>query len=996
MIGSDVLPPRDWKSASMLVRKQPAGLLLIIILFCACLTVFFWDIVSGRKTFQTSGYEAASGVSTTGAYGYQGPIVRVYDWPVADPASSAYNEEIFPYLNSEFYSRGQFPLWNPYVGCGTPLAANPLSFAFYPPAFFLFLFPSSYTWDWFLLMRLVLAGLLTYAYVMSIGTGRTDLDGSRRDDRPPDRWGAVVAALVFMLSGYLVRYVNLLHINVECFLPGLFLGIERCCQKPSLRRMWLIVVFLVMMILGGNPESLAIGVFSGLCYCLARAYLFGESDGGKRGGRCVGYFLGAVGLSIGLTLFFTLPAIEFYLRSESTHPHEIGAAHLSIFHAITLLGRKCFSAMPMGSLYAYPLPYLGVVPLILACFAWSRDRQLRGYVLFFFIMAVVVFAKVVGLFAINWVGKLPGLNMFYFTKYCAGFYFALAVLAGIGFANLQRGSAVRRVALGWLIALTVFFLVVVIVNRMKLQDAASAARFAQACVPVIVFFLAGAGLTFLVFTLRKPSMATVVLRILLCLLVVELYVNLPKKRADRYDVYTPAPYLVWLREHVGDSRERIYGMDVALIPLYSGIFGLYDVRDFSPLFIAESVRYMKTFLTEPSYPTGKSPIFDAMFTGSQYPGVVYSKFIDLLGVTYVFGDYYLNVPTFQRHLMAHAEVESPHSRAATHGYQHGYYFLATKTPTTIRYSTRIPEEGDVLTFDTTIPYSEYGHLSGDTSESPGSGVRYSVEVVQQDGRTETLFSRTLNPARDESDREWRTFRIDLAKYAGQEVMLIFKTEGDLGSGVPVRALWRFLYLTSWEKKVETHFQLVYDGEIKVYHNTRAMPRAFLVARAEFFQNAGELWSRMKEVGFDPREVVLLEGKAEQEKVLTAVGQHPVQENEIALLPESVRIVEYDAQRVVIDVHAKEPGWLVLTDSYYPGWIAQIDGEPARLLRANGFLRCVSVPEGRHRIQMMYVPGTLYIGAIIAILILAVVCVIGMCGVSNVMRWSWNRESQNRR
>lgn len=957
----------------MLARRQIAGFLPTIILFGACLTVFFWDVVSGHRTFQTSGYEAVGGVLTTGPYGYEGPIIRVYDWPVVDPASSAYNEEIFPYLNSKFYLSGQFPLWNPYVGCGAPLAANPVSFAFYPPAFFLFLFPSSYTWDWFLLMRLMLAGLLTYAFVLSITGYRTKPGAFHEHVRSSDRWGAVVAGLVFMLSGYLVRYINLMHVNVECFLPGLFLGIERCCQKPSVRRMWLIVVFLVMMILGGNPESLAIGTFSGLCYCLGRAYLFGEADGGKRGGRCVGFFLGALGLSVGLTLFFTLPAIEFYMHSASTHVHGIGTAHLTIFHAITLLGRKCLSALPMGSLYAYALPYMGVVPLILACFAWSRDRRLRGHVLFFLIVALVVFAKVVGLFVINWIGSLPGLNIFYFTKYCAEFYFALAVLAGIGFSNVQRGSAARGVALVWLAALTAFFLVVVIVNRTKVQDAAGSARFAQACMPVVVFFLAGVGLALTVLTLRRPLAATIAVRLLLCLLVVELYVNLPKKRADRHNVYTPAPYITWMRKHIGDSPERIYGMDVALMPLYSAVFKLYDVRDFSALSIANYVRYMKTFLSEQRYPTGKSPIFDAMFTGSQYPGVVYSKFIDLLGVEYVFGDYYLNVPAFHSYFMEHAEVRSSHSRAVKRGYQYGSYFIATKTPTIIRYKTRIPEDGDMLTFDTTIPYSEYGHLVGKTRGAADAGVRYCIQAEAENAIRETLFSRTLNPARNESDGQWRTFRIDLSNYAGQEVTLIFKTEGSLADGIPVVALWRYLYLTSWEKKIDAKFQLVYDGEVKIYRNRQAMPRAFLVRRAEFIQDAERLWQRMQGAGFEPDRVVLLEGSPEREGVLTRHAQQARQRNEGKELPESVRIVDYDAQRVVIKVNAQESGWLVLTDSYYPGWIAEIDGEPARMLRANGFMRAVHVPRGNHIIVMNYVPVLYYFGLIIAMVLGASLC-----------------------
>jgi uncharacterized membrane protein YfhO len=56
---------------------------------------------------------------------------------------------------------------------------------------------------------------------------------------------------------------------------------------------------------------------------------------------------------------------------------------------------------------------------------------------------------------------------------------------------------------------------------------------------------------------------------------------------------------------------------------------------------------------------------------------------------------------------------------------------------------------------------------------------------------------------------------------------------------------------------------------------------------------------------------------------------------------------------LIDVHAPEDGFLLLADTFYPGWIAKVDGVPTPIYRANGSLRAVQVPKGLHRVRFRY-------------------------------------------
>jgi hypothetical protein len=71
-----------------------------------------------------------------------------------------------------------------------------------------------------------------------------------------------------------------------------------------------------------------------------------------------------------------------------------------------------------------------------------------------------------------------------------------------------------------------------------------------------------------------------------------------------------------------------------------------------------------------------------------------------------------------------------------------------------------------------------------------------------------------------------------------------------------------------------------------------------------------------------------------------------------------QIVAWRPDRVDIEVDSSEPGVLVLHDAYYPGWVVEVDGQPARMLRANVLFRAVEVSEGRHHVVFRYAPFSL--------------------------------------
>jgi hypothetical protein len=72
----------------------------------------------------------------------------------------------------------------------------------------------------------------------------------------------------------------------------------------------------------------------------------------------------------------------------------------------------------------------------------------------------------------------------------------------------------------------------------------------------------------------------------------------------------------------------------------------------------------------------------------------------------------------------------------------------------------------------------------------------------------------------------------------------------------------------------------------------------------------------------------------------------------------VQIVSWQPDRIEVEVDSVQPGVLVLHDPFYPGWLAEVDGRPARLLRANVLFRGVEVSEGRHKVVFRFAPFAL--------------------------------------
>ncbi len=151
----------------------------------------------------------------------------------------------------------------------------------------------------------------------------------------------------------------------------------------------------------------------------------------------------------------------------------------------------------------------------------------------------------------------------------------------------------------------------------------------------------------------------------------------------------------------------------------------------------------------------------------------------------------------------------------------------------------------------------------------------------------------------------------------------------------------------------------------MWENKDVLPRAFIVHAAEVVKDEDAL-AQMKQPNFQPAETALLSDGTPLDAP-NGAGQ--------ARADEQATIAEYHSERVVINAKVDKTGYLILTDSWYPGWVATVDGKDAPIQRADYIFRAVALKPGNHTIVFEYHPASFAWGALISASSLIVLLVI---------------------
>lgn len=156
-----------------------------------------------------------------------------------------------------------------------------------------------------------------------------------------------------------------------------------------------------------------------------------------------------------------------------------------------------------------------------------------------------------------------------------------------------------------------------------------------------------------------------------------------------------------------------------------------------------------------------------------------------------------------------------------------------------------------------------------------------------------------------------------------------------------------------------------EGNDYIYENKAAFPRAFIVHRAEEMFNTDDILKRLADPDFDLRYSIIIE-KDLPDDMLICNGA-PLKDNSYT------QFIKYSPNEIMIKAYMENDGFLVLSDTYYPGWKAYADGRISEVYLCDFLIRAIYLDKGEHLVRFVYRPFTFFAGLTMSFI--ALVCLI---------------------
>ncbi len=147
-------------------------------------------------------------------------------------------------------------------------------------------------------------------------------------------------------------------------------------------------------------------------------------------------------------------------------------------------------------------------------------------------------------------------------------------------------------------------------------------------------------------------------------------------------------------------------------------------------------------------------------------------------------------------------------------------------------------------------------------------------------------------------------------------------------------------LSPWPAATDAFVHEGRIGPVLIYRNPTVLPRAYLVGRYRYARSPDEATAMLLRGEVDPSKEVIL-------------YQHPGELPGATLTSSRATVESYGTNEVIVRTSAEADCLLVLSDTFYPGWKAELDGSDVRVLTGNLYQRVVEVPRGDHRVKFAF-------------------------------------------
>lgn len=158
-----------------------------------------------------------------------------------------------------------------------------------------------------------------------------------------------------------------------------------------------------------------------------------------------------------------------------------------------------------------------------------------------------------------------------------------------------------------------------------------------------------------------------------------------------------------------------------------------------------------------------------------------------------------------------------------------------------------------------------------------------------------------------------------------------------------------------ERFKDDRFKVAFeDRSVAVMESKTVMPRAFVVYDWEIIKDRRKILEKLLEPNFPFRGKIVLEEDISGVGKIGSIGDTP--ETKYSL---------YSEQNSTITVKTSQDGLLFVSDTWYPGWKAFIDGEETKIYRADYVFRAIAIPAGQHNVSFIYSPNSFKIGLMVS-------------------------------
>lgn len=844
---------------------------------------------------------------------------------------------------------GGWPLWNPYNGLGAPILANGQASPLFPlklPLYLLLnsgLVPAALAFSYYLLLRLWLAGCGTYLWARTAGLGH---------------WAALLAALVFMFSGPLLVQFHGVTATPGTILPLVLWLCERFVRRLTWSAAATVGLAFAVLSLSGHFVAVAYTGVAALVYTALRARqqatICGRQVWASLGRRAIIMAL----VALGPALLTVLPFWELSQQGAARPLGTIGQATWSATFNGWLLPMLLHIASLPGGRLSIAIGPLALVLAIVAILRWRAHP----------LATVLVGCLGVSLLLIitnHPTNVLVSVRASFNTNYATALVaFALAGLAGVG---LDLLLTIRRTQ-GMRAALTALL------------------------GPTLGLGLIGVALFDLAHDATRPPSGLVYAPLLLGVALVSparqwMRGQFPAGRAQEPIIrialvgaaFLVIPLLVWGAQQVyrGGVGERLIGTMqgpegrfswtaertgggawtlntrgvVATLNLESSQPTLewrYNPRRETPEAVGWTGNEVSFRVGDYTYQGRLGGGFHAFFGPRQARTFLIELALVALGgiLALLWRQGRLLGPV----VMVVAAAIMLYHGAPRLGPRPAFDWTTTPVVAWLQQQAglqRVAALGEgALRANANAPLGLYNLAQRDVMQS----CRYRLFLALASGRA--VVSGSYHPQCSTlHESVLMGVTADLLGLAG--VRYVVDTRG---AADPSAGIWTMVPKPDREELAALDLAREFPGGY-IYELPTALPRAYFVgaggARAIAPADPVAALAIMQEEALDYRRAVLLE--TDSLPWPTADPTPPKGE----VRQSTVAIEQYRHDQLRIRVVAPEPGYLVLSNLWYPGWRAWADGTATHILPANYALQAVPVATGEHSVTLRYLPRSFY-------------------------------------